>query len=175
MQNLGAPREIDPGMALLEEIHRAAGHVAWLGAKVRSLDESQLVWSTIMEVREKRRGGPGGDYELHRQETRQVVNAWWELYERERRHLANTSVAALKAGVEERRVRLAERSFEVLEAALSAALEDLGHDSHDSRVREIVGRHLRAAITVVEVDGSPVQPAPRSSELPSVFNPTRSY
>lgn len=27
----GLPREIDPHAALLEELHRTAGHVAWLG------------------------------------------------------------------------------------------------------------------------------------------------
>src|SRR6266446_3090371 len=44
---MGAPRDIDPGVALLEEIHRSAGHVAWLEDKVRGLEESELVWGRV--------------------------------------------------------------------------------------------------------------------------------
>jgi len=34
----GLPREVDPHSALLEELHRTAGHVAWLGSQVAGLD-----------------------------------------------------------------------------------------------------------------------------------------
>lgn len=169
---LGAPRDVDPGVALLEEVQRAAGHVAWLERKVRSLEESELVWGQVMAVHESRTGGPGGDLELQREEHRAVINVWWELYDRERRHLANTAAAALKAGVEERRVRLAERAHVVLETAINRILEDLGHDPGDVGVRAIVGHRLRDAITVATDDSS----APTPSDdlpLPAVFDDSR--
>lgn len=143
---LGAPRNIDPGVALLEEVHRTAGHVAYLEDKVRGLEESELVWGTVMEVEESRSGGQGGDYELSRKENRAVINQWWDLYARERRHLAQVALAAVKAGIEERRVRLAERGVDALEFALSAALTDLGLDPRDPHVRAVVGARLREAV-----------------------------
>lgn len=168
--HLGAPRDVDPGVALLEEVHRAAGHVAWLSVKVRELEESEMVWGQVMAVHESRRGGPGGDFELQREENRAAINVWWELYERERRHLANTAAAALKAGVEERRVRIAERAHDVLESAINRILQDLGHNPGDADVRHIVGTRLRDAITIMDV------PAPEPSDdrpLPVVFDDSR--
>lgn len=142
----GAPIEKDPGMALLEEVHRAAGHVAWLEEKVRGLEESELVWGTVMVAQEERSGGQGGDYALVRTENRSTINTWWELYRKEREHLSKVALAALKAGIEERRVRIAERGVDALELALTAALTDLGIDASDERVRAIVGRRLSEAV-----------------------------
>src|SRR5438445_284324 len=45
----GLPREVDPSQALLEEVHRTAGHVAWLAAKVAQLDEADLFWGVTEE------------------------------------------------------------------------------------------------------------------------------
>lgn len=153
---LGAPREIDPGMALLEEIHRSAGHVAWLEQKCRDLEESELVWGQIMEVHEEKDGGgPTGNYTLTRTENRAFINGWWQLYERERKHLVTVSAGALKAGIEERRVRLAERGIDALEQALNATLVDLGLDPNSSRVREVMGARLREAFEVTQnADGT---------------------
>ncbi len=39
----GLPREVEPATAVLEEVHRAAGHVAWLAEVVGQLDKSQIV------------------------------------------------------------------------------------------------------------------------------------
>lgn len=167
---LGAPRDVDPGVALLEEVQRSAGHVAWLEEKVRGLEESELVWGQVMAAHERRTGGPGGNYDLDREENRATINAWWELYERERRHLAAVASAALRAGVEERRVRLAERGYDVIEAALVSIIADLGHDPHDARVREIVGRRLRESITIVDVTGSEDD---QVTSLPAVFDRSR--
>jgi hypothetical protein len=155
----GAPRDVDPGVALLEEIHRSAGHVAWLENKVRGLEESELVWGTVMMVHEERSGGQGGDYTLTRKENRATINTWWDLYRKEREHLAKVSLAALKAGIEERRVRIAERGVDALELALTAALTDLGHDPSDERVRAIVGRRL-SEVVAADIFGQQQHPSP---------------
>jgi hypothetical protein len=39
----GLAREIDPHQALLEELHRTAGHVAWLQIKVAELEAEHVV------------------------------------------------------------------------------------------------------------------------------------
>jgi hypothetical protein len=139
----GDPRWIDPGYALLEEVARSAGHVAFLERKVNDLEESELVWNHVMKaVETKSGGGESGDYELQREEHKAEISQWWELYERERKHLATVSAAALKAGVEERRLRLAERAADALGDMLGQLLGDFGLDQNDPRVREIVSNRL---------------------------------
>ena len=44
VRTLGLPVDIDPGKALLDEIHWTAGHVAWLREKVQELESEDLVW-----------------------------------------------------------------------------------------------------------------------------------
>src|SRR4051794_35171481 len=98
---LGTPREVDPGVALLEEIHRTAGNVAWLANKIHELEDSELVWSKVMEANEEVSGGPGGGYTMQRSENRQTINVWYEIYERERKHLVLASAKALQVGIEQ--------------------------------------------------------------------------
>lgn len=48
VETYGLPREVDPHEALLEEVHRTAGHVAWLGQVVRGLpDGSQRIEAEV--------------------------------------------------------------------------------------------------------------------------------
>lgn len=115
-QTFGLPREVDPEVALLEEIHRTAGHVAWLGQKVASLDEGEVV-STI----------------------------WHEIYAQERGHLARVAKSAIDAGLAERRVRVAEEQGRLLAGAIQGILTDLQLSPlQQDMARIVVGRHLRA-------------------------------
>jgi hypothetical protein len=151
---MGTPVETDPGQGILDEIARSAGHIRWLEQKLIALDEAEVV-QTEYHVSEERSGGPGGGYELRRRELRPEISPWWALYERERKHFASVCAGAVRAGVEERRIRIAERQQDVLEAAFVAAIADLGLDPHDSRVRKVLGARLQQAI---EGGTSPVAP-----------------
>src|SRR3954453_1434445 len=51
--DIGSPRWVDPGYALLEEVAQSAGHVAFLRKKVEELEESQLVWQKVLEGTEE--------------------------------------------------------------------------------------------------------------------------
>jgi len=142
---LGAPIEEDPGVLLLKEVHRTAGHVAWLEGKVRELGAEDLVWSLREQTDEK--GHKGEDtISMVTKRYGAEVNTWYQLYKEERKHLAGVAAAAIKAGVEERRVRIAERGLDMLEASMIAALADLGLDPHSARVREVIGRRLAEAV-----------------------------
>lgn len=132
---LGLPVAVSPSEALLAEVQRAAGHVAWLGAKVAELEEvtsaelsadgvtttthHQLTWGTTKVTRKT--GDTSGVDVV--QEGR--VSVWYELYARERAALVRASEAALRAGVEERRIALAEQQGLAVAGMLRTVLEAL--------------------------------------------------
>src|SRR4051794_592389 len=56
VETFGLPVEVDPAEALLEEVQRTAGHVAWLSEQVRGIDADDLIWG-----RTKTRQGRGAE------------------------------------------------------------------------------------------------------------------
>ena len=122
----GLPRDIDPAQALLEEVQRTAGHVAWLEQTVRDLDPGALVWG-VTEVAEK---SSADDVSTDVTEAARP-SVWLELYHRERTHLVRVSKAALDAGISERLVRLAEQQ--------GAQLAEVIRRSGDALLGELVG------------------------------------
>jgi len=156
----------------MEEIARSAGYVRYLEEQVRLLTKEELVWQEALQLEEERTGGQGGNYTLERTEQRAQVNVWWELLERERRHLAQVATAAVRSGLEERRVRLAEKGVDQLEEAFVRAITALGLDPHDTRVRTAIGRELQRAIEggamSDEASGQPVRVAAERATSPIV-------
>jgi hypothetical protein len=123
----GLPTEVDPHDALLQEVHRTAGHVSWLGDVVADLERD--------DVRQWRHTGEEGGF--------WDVSVWVELYQRERTHLVRVAKAAIDAGIDERRVRLAEEQGQIIVQVLKATLAELGVEVTPD-VAATVGRHLRA-------------------------------
>src|SRR5687768_597649 len=130
----GAPVDVSPEEALLDEISRTNGHVLWL--------QEQILTSTPEEL--------AGRYWLFRRSTdstitwtdemREVaahsyVGVWMDLYLKERAHLAKLSVAAVGAGIEARKVALAERAADQVGRAIEGMLQKLGLDVTDPKVR----------------------------------------
>lgn len=132
----GLPVDTTPEQAILEEIHRSAGIVAWLEREIRALSSDELTWG---KVREKTGGDDWGTTDEAR------PHVLLTLYREERRHLVHVCATALRAGVEERRVRLAEQQGSLLVQVIRAILTDLRlTDEQQARVPQIVPRHLRA-------------------------------
>ena len=131
---LGLARDVDPNQALLEELHRAAGHVAWLGEVVGELDKNQVVYGITRTVQH-----PDGTRTV---EARAGINVWVKLYQEERDRLVRVAKAALDAGVAEQQVRLTEAQAQQLAGVIRAILTDLGHDLEDERVRDVVRLRL---------------------------------
>ena len=130
----GLPREVDPHEALLEEVHRAAGHVAWLGEVVGDLDKNEVVHGIVRTVQH-----PDGTRTV---EARAGINVWVKLYREARDRLVWVAKAAIDAGVAEHQVRLAEGQAQQLAQLMRAILTDLGHDPADEQVREVVRLRL---------------------------------
>lgn len=134
----GLPREVDPRDALLEEVHRTAGAVDWLRGQVEALDPDAVTWGV---TEEKTSTGKDGDSLTHSA----AVNVWVQLYQQERKHLVDVSKAAISAGIEERRVKLAEQQGALLAGVIRGILGDLDlTPAQAARVSEVVPRHLRA-------------------------------
>lgn len=127
VEALGLPRNIDPHAALLEEVHRTAGHVTWLGELIQSLERADLKQYTHDE--------DGRQWER--------PSVWYELYKTERAHLVQVCAKAIAAGVAERQVRLAEEQGTLIVKLLRGVLDDLGLGD-DRHAREVVARHLRS-------------------------------
>lgn len=158
----GLPVDVSPTEALLEEVRWTAGHVRWLRDRVQELEQAQLVWGTVKTKTEAAGGlgitfgGRDADDEdqiglidvgsVPASEVTQAAgpNVWLDLYDRERKHLVGVCTAALKAGVQERAIRLAESQGALVAQAIRAILDDLGLSAEQAaRVGEVVPRHLR--------------------------------
>lgn len=136
----GLPREVAPEVALLEEVHRTAGHVAWLSQVVAAFDKDELVWGIVEEVDK----GSGEFTGLDRT-SRSVPNVWLDLYHRERKHLTDVCKTALSAGIAERQVKLAEQQGALIAQVISRILDDLNLSAEQrALVPEVVPRQLMA-------------------------------
>lgn len=151
---LGLPIDISPTDALLQEVQWTAGHVQWLRRKVAELDDQGLVWGTTRTETEMgaslqidvKDGAVAGVGSAPANKVIQTAapSLWYDLYERERKHLVNVCAAALKAGVEERRVRLAEQQGDLVAEVIRRILDALNlTDEQQALVPTIVPRELR--------------------------------
>lgn len=126
VRNYGLPVDIDPHTALVEELQRSAGHVAFLHAKVQSLDESEMEGPV---------GGAQGGIPEHK------PSVWIVMYDRERKHLTELAATCIKVGIEERKVRVAEQMGQVFAEAIKGILTDLEVIDHP-KAGEVVRKHL---------------------------------
>ncbi len=111
MATYGLPREVDPHSAVLEEVHRTAGHVAWLFDKIQQLGE---------EVE----SGSLGDQTLHQFTSMGLkASVWVEMYQTERAHLLRASKSAVDMGVSERQVQLAEEQGRMIAMLLQQFID----------------------------------------------------
>jgi hypothetical protein len=117
----GLPREVDPHTALLEELHRAAGAVQWLGAIVADLDRKDVVWGKTREVRGTAADDGADNGVTYGAQTNAFVRLWQE----ERDRLAKVAKTCVDVGIEERRVRLAESAGQQLAAVIRSVLDQL--------------------------------------------------
>ncbi|MCG5464212.1 hypothetical protein MED01_002377 [Micromonospora sp. MED01] len=140
VKTFGLPREVDPRDALLEEVHRTAGAVAWLHEQVQALQAADVVWGKTEEVDKMAGEFPGTDTKRAAE-----VNVWVRLWQAERAHLVKVCEKAIGAGLEERRVKLAEQQGAMLAGVIKAILGDLDLSAEQqAKVATVVPMRLRA-------------------------------
>jgi hypothetical protein len=116
VQAFGLPVRTTPERALLAELDRTLGHVLWLSDRVAELEPAELVWGE-----RKRTVRAAGDGEVTT-ESGARVNMWVQLYQAERRHLAEVAKSAITssaaASAAESAAELGRRMADMLERAL---------------------------------------------------------
>lgn len=121
-QRLAVPIDTTPEQALLDEVKRAAGMVAFYQARIIEVDEfsedphHDLVWGITKD--DKSGEFPGPMFEA-------APNVWLTLFNQERDRLVRVASAAIKAGIEERRVKLAEQQGSLIAAVLKRILDEM--------------------------------------------------
>lgn len=125
VEQFGLTREVNPQDALLEEVHRSAGVVAYLQGVVSELGKDDL--------KQYDTGKEGTHWER--------ASVWVVMYREERAHLVKVAAEAIKCGVAERQVRLAEQQGLLIAQAIKGILVELGVDGHPDAPK-IVRRHL---------------------------------
>lgn len=117
----GAPVEVGPKEALLQELARTAGHVAFLEEKVHSIEEGKISYDVF--------GNKVPDFFL-------------DWYRKERAHLKEVARDCARAGVEERQIELMEEQGRMLAEKVRGLLDDLGIDLANAKVQELIRKWL---------------------------------
>ncbi len=138
-EKLAVPIDTTPEQALIDEVKRAAGMVAFYQARIEEIDQDDrdsLVWG---KTKEDLSGEfPGPIYEA-------TPNVWLQLWNQERDRLTRVATAAIKAGIEERRVKLAEQEGALVAAVIRRILDQLGLTPEQTAlVPIVVPKELRA-------------------------------
>lgn len=145
MLTYGRPIQTTATEALLDEVKWTAGHVQWLREQVQKIEirmgetagapVDDLVWG-------KTKHKIGGDDAGTTWEA--GPNVFLTLYQQERTHLVKVCSEAIRAGIEERKVRLAEKQGEMVADVITRILDDLKLTPEQAAtVSIIVPRHLR--------------------------------
>lgn len=120
----GLPRDVSPTEALLEEVRWSAGHVAWLREQIALYERREEIAEIITDP---------------------DMRALLTLYADERDRLVRVAKTTLDAGVEERRVQLAESQGELVAGGIRRILAALNLTAEqEALVGVVVPRELRA-------------------------------
>lgn len=145
-RSMGDPIHINPADGMAATIAATAGHVAWLERKVAEfrfsektrLDEDGVETEVAMTPNQKQ---------------------WWAIYGEERDRLIKYSEVAIRAGLAERSVRLAEKQGEMLSLVVDKILDGLGlTDEQLLRVPDVVPAAMRS----VEIEVLSIEPIPNN-------------
>lgn len=124
VEQYGLPREIDPHDALLEELARTAGHVDWLRLQIANLEHSDAHDGTPKPNNNGSKlvapvGGGADGYPEYK------PSVWIQMYNEERKHLIQVSKTCIQAGIEERKIKLAEAQGNIIASVLRRVLSEL--------------------------------------------------
>jgi hypothetical protein len=143
MRRFGGPIDTTPTEALLDTVKWTAGYVGWLREQVAGKPDEdgtaprddELVWG---KTREKSGGEDwGSTFEAKPSVWLQLLGEWSD-------RLVKVCDTAIRAGIEERRVRIAEQQGALVADVIRKVLDDLELTPEQAaRAGEVVPRRLR--------------------------------
>ena len=144
MQTYGKPIETTATEALLDEVKWSAGYVAWLRERVAELDEAELIWGKT-KATEQDVVIPGVGLDQASGTTEEAKpHIYRQMLLEERKHAVSVYKAAIDAGIEERKVRLAEQQGALVADVIRRILDDLNLTPDQAElIGTVVPRHLR--------------------------------
>lgn len=135
-----SPQEVSVAETLLDLVAYQSGMVAYWRERVEQLEDGNLTWGTT-KIEEGERDH--GEVNVRTKEA--TPNVAYRLLVEAQRDLADYVTRALKANVDERRVRVAEQTGAIFVVAIRGILEDLSLTVKQQRlVATVVPKHLRA-------------------------------
>ena len=144
-QVMGTPLPIEPHEAILQCIAIAAGEVRYASERIAELELDEAAGSVVTtHIRPLKLEKGADDSTSTVQEIRHeapALHIWIVTRRQAMDRLVQYSATALKAGVEERRVRVAETVGQALADAIRGVLTDLGVID-DPRAPAVVRKHL---------------------------------
>ncbi len=152
---MGVPLDINPHDAILECIRITAGEVAYASERIAELKQSEAVLSvTSTHERPVREFGGAEDANNPVVEVKTdspQLNVWIVVRQKAMDRLVAYSAAAIKAGIEERQIRLVERIGEQLSSVFERVIAAIPGLSEEQRASGLVAyagelRRLEAPI-----------------------------
>lgn len=136
-----APKQ-NPVEMLMTLIYGKSAEIGWLRQKVKSMTEEELTYG----LTERQEGvGPQGPVDVSTYKTEQ--NIWWKLLREAENQLAQWTNMALRAGVDERRIRLAENQANAVVGVIRNVLDGLElSPKQRGAAHEIVAKSLRELV-----------------------------
>lgn len=154
---MGDPLPIEPHEAILQCIAIAAGEVRYASGRIAELDLEDAVGNVVTTTTRplKQMGGAENPDRLVVESKHEApaLHVWITTRRVAMDRLVQYSATALKAGVEERRVRVAENVGLALADAIRGVLEDLGV-AGDPRAPAVMRKHLELAAGVSVLDAA---------------------
>lgn len=141
-QRIGLKIDVQPQQALLDEVQRSAGMVAFYEEQVNAVvgidpDRLSRGVTRIEEMQSK--------FPVTTTTTEASVHIWLQLYNEERDRLVRVAATAIRAGIEERRVELAEQQGQAFVSVIRNILNRLAlSPDQQALVSTVVPEELRA-------------------------------
>ncbi|WP_284984271.1 HGGxSTG domain-containing protein [Arthrobacter sp. efr-133-TYG-118] len=145
LMNLGEPVDgetIHPVEVLMRLISMKWAEVLWLRAKVQELPEADLVWGL-----DSHDLGTGPDGPIDKETFKAQPSIWWKLLREAEKEARDLAVAAARAGIEERQLRLSEQTAGQFLNALKLILSRLELTDAQARLVPIVVPEVLRAIS----------------------------
>lgn len=148
---MGVPLSIEPQEAILECIRIAGGEVRYCSDRIAELEaEGVALAAAVVTTHERPRKYEKGEDSPSETVTEvkheaPALHIWVQARHQAMDRLVSYSAAAIKAGIAERLVKIAEDQAQMLAEAMRRMAEALGHRPSDPRVREA----MRASLTLI--------------------------